>query len=358
MKESQAGITASMATKAGAGDKSGFSDLIVAGVTMAIPIVLLWIAMISAQSMGAAGASSVVGQGKKIAKWAGKLPYRGAKGMANATGVPGGVKKGWENFTKTGKMFGKKVPLYGGSDARENREAKWAGLMKGGFEGRDEAKIEHERTKANEIRKKWKDQGGANKDEVIKKLGSGSSEEKRAAAMELAENIGFKDLKQYQDAKGAIKDDPVYKNMFNDKAKEKHIRFVIEDKVQKGISRVNEARKSKGGLPLDKETENRARGAFYKTELGKLTADKLAKQEKLLNNEDFHKLYMEDKAKEDPQFVAKVMGKMKTKDRKYWKDKGYTGKKQKLVQEDSQRSPGQFSEEETELINARNGRIS
>ena len=88
MEESQNTIVKQMGTKAAIGQNAEFSSLIVGGVTLAIPIILLWIAMISAQKMGAAGASAVVGQATKVAKWPAKMMGKGAK-----WGIKAGAKK-------------------------------------------------------------------------------------------------------------------------------------------------------------------------------------------------------------------------------------------------------------------------
>lgn len=62
----------------------------------AIPIIILWVGLSVAQKLSIAGAGAVVGRAKKVASWAGKAPFRrvwwGAKKVANATGIPGGIK--------------------------------------------------------------------------------------------------------------------------------------------------------------------------------------------------------------------------------------------------------------------------
>jgi len=317
MGEMQSGKVGEEMNKFANANGGNFSEIIVGGVTMAIPVVLIWIGMISAKQMGAIGADKAQKWGTKAVKWAARAPLK-------YSGIEGGAKKGWDNFKKTGKVFGKKVPMYGGTDATEAREAKWAGLIKDGKGGWDKARISQEREKANEQRKKWKDQGGASDDELNKTLNEKDASKKKAAALELAEKNGFKNLKQYQDAMDAVKDDPVYKNMFEDKAKEKHIRYVIEDKAQKGIDRVNKNRADKGLLPLDSVKESEVRKSFYKTELGKMSADKIAKQKNLLGNGDFRKYYLDDLNRNDHGFLVKIASKADQRYRKLWKDKyGY-----------------------------------
>lgn len=73
MQESQKNIVQTIIDKAQNGSTdTEFSDIVVGGATLAIPIVLLWIGLISAQKMGAMGADAVVSRAEKIRKWAGK----------------------------------------------------------------------------------------------------------------------------------------------------------------------------------------------------------------------------------------------------------------------------------------------
>lgn len=281
------------------------SELIVGGVSMAIPVALIWIGMGSAKQMGAIGADRAQKWATKAVKWAARAPFK-------YSGIEGGAKKGWDNFKKTGKVFGKKVPMYGGTDATEAREAKWAGLIKDGKGGWDKARISLERDKANEQRKKWKDQGGASDDELNKALNGKDASKKKAAALELAEKNGFKNLKQYQDAMNTVREDPIYKNMFEDKVKEKHIKFVIDDHIEKAEAKM---------LSLfGRNLNDPEKAKIYEKHLGDMAPSDLAKQKNLLSNDDFHKHFMMDKKVSDPRFVQNVAKNLKRKDRRYWKD--------------------------------------
>jgi len=82
---------------ADAGIKPGFIGTM---AFFSIPIVILWFGMGMAQKMSIAGASAVTGAAKKAAKWAGSMPWKGAKAGFKATGVPGGVKQKWDNVSK------------------------------------------------------------------------------------------------------------------------------------------------------------------------------------------------------------------------------------------------------------------
>lgn len=83
MKDAQSGVIDSMA-KASTSDSGVFGRVVVGGVTLAIPIALLWIGVLSAQNMGAFGAKAVVGRATRFAGWAGRAVRRG---LGAVTGV-------------------------------------------------------------------------------------------------------------------------------------------------------------------------------------------------------------------------------------------------------------------------------
>lgn len=153
MGQFQNSFAKEMAGKAATGTMSLVTQIVQGGVTLAVPIALLWIGIISAQNMGAMGASAVVGKAAKFAKWAGKLPWRGTKGLWRATGVPGATKNAWGDFKKEGRMFGKKVPLVG-SRSREEREQKWSGFVTEGKKGLRASEEREMKKKAKEYKDK------------------------------------------------------------------------------------------------------------------------------------------------------------------------------------------------------------
>jgi hypothetical protein len=80
-------------------------------------------------------------------------PYKAAGWGFNKTGIPGGLKQGWGNVRKTGKLFGANVGIL--KDNQANREAQIAGFMGGGPGGRSKAL---ENKKGDEFRKKYKEE--------------------------------------------------------------------------------------------------------------------------------------------------------------------------------------------------------
>lgn len=297
-----------------------------------IPIIILWIGMGIAQTLSIAGAGAVTGKGRQFAKWAGKS-WGGGRQLARVTGVSGGVKAGVAKFQKNGKLFGVKVPMYGGSDAREAKEAKWAGLVSGGLSGRQAAITDHERKKVNETRKEWKDQGGADKKNLQEAVAKGASanaksEDKikaKAAALELAENHGFKDLAEFKNAANSVANDPVMKKMFDDKAKEKHIKFVIDKDAEDTINKTEE-RLQKQGRSLTDDEKKRIRGHVYNKRLSGMSTDDLAKQKDLhkgIGNDVHLQEYIRDNIANDPQRHMNMFRKMNVSNQKAYVSAGY-----------------------------------
>jgi hypothetical protein len=110
------------------------------GTGFIIPIVILWMGIAMAIK-GIDGSGAVLGKAQGLAK---ALP----KGAWKATGIPGGVKKGWENSRKSGKLFGKKIPLL--KDGREDRETGIGGFIKDGTKGFAKAKEAKKQKEFNE----------------------------------------------------------------------------------------------------------------------------------------------------------------------------------------------------------------
>lgn len=185
----------------GGGD---YSSLIVTGTYMAIPITLLWLGIIAAQKMGAYGADSAKKYVNKGMNWAAMAPLR-------YSGIQGGAKKGWENFTKTGKVFGKQLGIgklkYGGSDALEAREEKWGGFMKKGPKGWSEAKDDTSKKLFNEAAKKAAERIGDNEDSstIVTNIN-------RTGALNAATSKG--DLENYMGRYKQIKSDAATRQQF------------------------------------------------------------------------------------------------------------------------------------------------
>jgi hypothetical protein len=115
-----------------------------------IPIVILWFGIGVAKSSGIEFADKVVGAVKKGGKWLANAP-------GHYSGINGGVKKGWENARKDGKIFGfnNKLTRFALKSGVAEREAGIAGFIgnrsKGWTDSRN--KIKDEKNK-EDIKKK------------------------------------------------------------------------------------------------------------------------------------------------------------------------------------------------------------
>jgi len=266
MKETQGGFAKDMANATGSGS-TVFDKIIIGGVTLAIPIALLWIGMISAQSIGAAGAGAVIRQAKKVGKWAGKLPWRGTKGLAVATGVPGATKNAWGEFKKEGKLFGAKIPLIG-SRAREAREERWAGYATGGKKGYQAAEEKEMKKRAEEYKK------SKTKNEMLDMARRGDA----AAAYQLALD-GDIDKDAYNGAYKNLKSKNA-KDALENKTREKRADAIIDY----NIDIENNKRTSSGGAMLTSAEMQQ----IAEKELGKVAPSKWRDQ-------DLDKLFGRDK---------------------------------------------------------------
>ena len=216
-----------------------------------LPILVLWGGILSAQSLNNSVVSAGVGFATSKAKGVRGSLWRGGRmavgGVAAMTGITGGMKAATNEFKKSGKIFGGKMPLYGGSDARKIKEAQVAGLVTGGVGGfktaRANAQVEQEREGISKLRKKWKD-GGVNDAMLDAAEKSDDTVQNKAAAMERAENSGFKNYAQFEAASDAVNKDPILKEIFNKKAKEKRIDLVIEKKIKDGGPMLSAAAKN------------------------------------------------------------------------------------------------------------------
>ncbi|MDD5464081.1 MAG: hypothetical protein PHP62_02950 [Candidatus Moranbacteria bacterium] len=128
----------SISSYASANTPAGQTNFIATAAFYTIPIIILWMGMGIAQSMGIAGADKVVGAVKKGGKWLASNPALGMGGYAwKKSGAPGGIKKGWEDVRKSGKIFGKEnwATRLAFKDEQPGREARIAGGVSGGKEG-------------------------------------------------------------------------------------------------------------------------------------------------------------------------------------------------------------------------------
>jgi len=311
------------------------ANWIAAAAFFVVPIVILWLFMGVAQKFSIAGASAVQKKGQDLAKWAGRQPWRGTKGLANATGIPGGVKAGVSKFKKNGKLFGVKVPMYGGSDAREAREAKYAGFVAGGNTGWKSAA---ERHKSKQISDKVDEYKKLNlgENQMEKDLKEGDEITKAAAAIHMSEkgqlnnkeriSAAFKATGDNVEARKKVLDkiDDIGKNIQNgDEYKE------VLESLTNGLSATDQTKLTKmleGKIKKDGKIEHliqydvdhnnptgKTRLELIQDRLGSLSAEDLGKQD-IHNNIDTDidlRTYMEDMRTDDPKAYQEAWGKMR-----------------------------------------------
>lgn len=176
MEEMQNGQIGASMEKFANDNGGNFSKIIVGGVSMAIPVALIWIGMGSAKQMGAIGADRAQKWATKAVKWAARAPLK-------YSGVEGAAKKGWKKFQKEGKLLGHKIPLMG-SRGREEREDKMAAAVTG---GRDAYKAEGRNIRNRRIKervdelKKLRTSGFDAETNISKNLGANGDEVERMA---------------------------------------------------------------------------------------------------------------------------------------------------------------------------------
>ena len=274
------------------GSTYGESDvpIIVRIADFIIPIVILWMG-IGMAVKGIDGSGAIMSKMQSFAKKTGRNIgglRPAASWLSKKSGVTGAAQQRWAQFKREGKWLG--------SDAVAGREARRAGQF--GVKGAVE---DFERGKISEIRKKWKDNGGATDTDITAGLRDGGLKAK-AAAMEAAEKVGFGDKdhenENYQRALRALsgKNDAKLRSIFNDKVKEKNIHLAINDAISNGTS------------PED----------AYKNNLLGMTPDELAKQRGLHQNaaDPNFKDYILKEVAVDPEYHKELFKKMNREGRK------------------------------------------
>lgn len=212
----------------------------------AIPIIILWTGIGVAKSMGIEGADKVVGAVKKGGKWLATRPGAVGKYGWKQSGVPGGVKKGWENARKSGKLFGVENPLtrFALKDGREGRENKTAGFMddrmKGVAKAVEKKKLEEFNKKVSETKDNYT---GLHIDELRQNLKNPATE-KDAAAQAAQYRHFISDSSRREELKAAIANDTVnygarLSAAGTGRAREKVINEIMSEEM--GVFRQNNA---------------------------------------------------------------------------------------------------------------------
>ena len=198
-------------------------------VPLIIPVVFLWIGLIFSQKFGGSGAGVAMNiakkTGNKIKGYSQTLAWGGTKMIGRGvdmgsgyriSGGIGGLKSKWDSWGDN----------YKSKSERKKTEA--ADFL--GVKGANEKLVQ-------ESRKKWKEAGGISDSEMAridsKKF---TKAEKMALALERAETKGFdkdpaKAATQYREALNALKDNKVYKDLFDSNIRKKNIDLVINEEI-------------------------------------------------------------------------------------------------------------------------------
>ena len=334
-----------------------------------LPIVILWMGIFSTRTMSIFGANWVVGKATGARDWFAKIPQRTVKRAAVATGVPGGVKKAWEERKGVRVLPSMRIPftkkrlpearLFSGRKKREEktkeREEKISGWLSKGGEGWRTAGIRAEDRRIGEKVKENKELN-VSASQLDKDLGSADKVTRTAAAITMAEKGLLTDINRFEKALRAVGNDEDLKKKIIDKAPKEITRDVIKDskslnaaltaaviKDEKG-NKDKEATKRvqetiKGKIKADNNVKilidydekygekPKSKKDAYRDNLEKLSAEDLAKQKNLLDTQEFHEFFLRDKApggpNEDPDFIAKTAENMNMKDRLDWRRRGY-----------------------------------
>lgn len=185
------------------GLNAGWTTQLVTEVAFfAIPIVLFWIAITSAEKMSGELSGGVTKYGIAFGKWAGRQPWR----LAQTTGIPGGISQAWKDRKAwwTGAAFSTK----NATRRQEAMEAQIAAGLSGGRSGWNNAAKRFEDKKLTEKVEELKKSGISNS-LLEQTIGDGnkSNIDTKAAALLLAEREAFTNAGKFASALAAMGED-------------------------------------------------------------------------------------------------------------------------------------------------------
>lgn len=198
MQSTREALGKSISATAGPMSTSGpmGSEQLAAVVQFAIPIILMWIAITSAEKMSTSISGMSVKFGTNMSKWAGRQPWRGIKAGANATGVPGGVKAAWKDRKAwwTGAAFSAKNATRRQESAEDHIARGLAGGSAGWSNAKDAAKEKRIAAEQERLKKL------GNVSTAHNQLKNGNADQKAAAALYLADKKAFNDATELNNA--------------------------------------------------------------------------------------------------------------------------------------------------------------
>ena len=219
MQEFNVKATPGISSAVGNGD-----SMMVTGVTMIIPLILIWMAMTVSGSASIVGSGMVVGQatkwsktvGRKAAKWGGYGALQvGTLGQADRFAAYGkGAYAGMKDVPKTGQLFGKNIggekgakiiKWMGRSEERTQlSEAKAKGVVKKGWEKGRESAQEEFHNKRMHARSEELKKENIGDSQLHQKVAGPDKVEAGAAAMLLSERKAAMTTDQFTAALDAL----------------------------------------------------------------------------------------------------------------------------------------------------------
>lgn len=322
-------------------------------VAVMAPIILIWISITIGQTMGIHAADGITKNAQKFSKWAGRKGARaglaigtlGAAPYAMSRGkeIGKGAQEGWKSFKKTGTFAGVAVPGAKPftTEAKERREARYAGFFKGGRKGVLDAEKElaRKRTyeKADEMKK-----GNTSNSDLRTKIGAGNRKadgsfkdpiEAAAAAMVLADRKALAGADEFVNALQALGDNTKEISTLIEKAGGDALKLDA-NQYEKAMSSFNIAslqgtgenellkksldgklhKEGKAKVIVDYQVSKRAPGTSesdayltaYDNVLGKKGASDIVKQSDIFDDKHFM-TYAENRATANPRWAQAVM---------------------------------------------------
>ncbi len=194
-----------------------------------IPVTFLWMGLIASQKFGITVSAAAMNFAKKTAgnikSYGRKAAWGGTKMVGRGVdkyAFKGGLGGTWNATKNRWNQFGTDY-----KDQVDKRTAEIGDKM--GVKGANEKLVQ-------ENRKKWKEDNGVEDKEATRIDKEGTKAEKMALALERAENKGFdkdpiKAAAQYKEALNSLKDNKVYKELFDGNIRKKNIDLEISSNV-------------------------------------------------------------------------------------------------------------------------------
>lgn len=147
------GATDFAISNAGAGANAVKPNFFANAMFSMVPVIILWAGILNVNKFGIAFSDVVVNRAKKVGNWMGRkytAPVRIPAMMAGKA-VGDRYKKTTQEIARSGKLFGKKIPLVTGTEARQEKIDRFAARVTGGKEELRKHDVRREIKEAREM---------------------------------------------------------------------------------------------------------------------------------------------------------------------------------------------------------------